>query len=224
MSTLGEKKPSVAISKAWKAFVSTLISKQTARIKLRNVHYRIFRKSHPTLRLGEEWRESCYTGIQNDCGFIFGPLVTFLRTLKPTLSTRLLLAGDTPASKAGYTEIMGLSAQSMIATGLDDGVDIRWNFEDAPPSALGMFDVIVSHSIIEHLIDPYKHVRDLVGLLNTGGHLAIHTVAPGFPYHAYPIDCMRFYPDWFVAVADRNKLTLVEQFTSEDHLLYVFRK
>jgi hypothetical protein len=200
--------------------VSRLVSKQTARIKLRQHDSALFRKQYPDMVINGPWREDTYWGVKNECGFIFGHIVHEMRALRHT-PARVLLAGDSASVKPHYAAILGISESDVTVCGLDATADIPWNFEEARPS-VGNFDLIVSHSIIEHLIDPYRHVRDLLHMLSPTGTLLLHTVLPGFPYHAYPIDCMRFYPDWFVAVASRNNARVTNAFTSEDHIVYSF--
>lgn len=83
---------------------------------------------------------------------------------------------------------------------------------------------IMSQAMLEHLIDPYKHVCDCYGLLEPGGHLVIHTVMPGFHYHRYPVDCLRFYPDWFEEVATRLDAKVVDKYLDDAHMTYMLKK
>ena len=78
--------------------------------------------------------------------------------------------------------------------------------------------------MLEHLVQPYKHVCDLVDALNPGGHLVLHTVIPGFPYHRYPIDCARFFPDWFEEVARRLSLQICDRYIGDLRIMYKLRK
>ena len=82
-------------------------------------------------------------------------------------------------------------------------MDHLWDYEQAVPTDLPRSNLIASQAMLEHLVDPYKHMRECFGLLEPGGYLIVHSVMPGFHYHRYPIDCLRFYPDWFEAVAAR---------------------
>jgi hypothetical protein len=67
-------------------------------------------------------------------------------------------------------------------------------------------------------------MEDLSGLLQPDGHLVVFTVTPGFPYHRHPIDCMRFFPDWFETVADRLKLSIHDRFFGDERVMYRFRR
>ena len=102
-------------------------------------------------------------------------------------------------------------------------MDVQWNFEEYPV-VQRQYDCIVSQSMIEHLIDPYKHIRDCTSLLKPNGHMILHTVMPGFNYHRYPVDCVRFYPDWFEEVAKRLALTVVDKYIHNSRITYLYRK
>ena len=78
--------------------------------------------------------------------------------------------------------------------------------------------------MLEHLVDPYKHVADLIALLNTGGMLILHTHIPGFKYHRYPVDCIRFYPDWFEEVATRTNCQVLDRYIGELRICYTLQK
>jgi hypothetical protein len=54
--------------------------------------------------------------------------------------------------------------------------------------------------------------------------MIIHTVTPGFAYHRHPVDCFRFYPDWFEEVADRLGAEITGRFVGELRILYQFTK
>jgi len=78
--------------------------------------------------------------------------------------------------------------------------------------------------MLEHLVDPYKHVADLIELLNPGGMLILHTHIPGVQYHRYPVDCIRFYPDWFEEVATRTNCQVLDRYIGELRICYTLQK
>ena len=86
--------------------------------------------------------------------------------------------------------------------------------------------VAESGAIIEHLVDPVKHLKDCYGLLKPGGHMVFSTVIPGFQYHRYPIDCLRFFPDWFEEIARLLQAEVVLRSASKTTALiaYTLRK
>jgi SAM-dependent methyltransferase len=160
-----------------------------------------------------------------ESGVVRGEIVRHLSRLSGQLRS-LLLPGEPGASKAHYASLAGLAPDRVVTAGLHDDADHRWDFETDPPAALRSsgFDCVVSQAILEHLIDPYKHVRDCAGLLAGGGYLLIHTVMPGFIYHRHPVDCMRFYPDWFEEVAKRLGFKVADKSMSDGHIVYLLRK
>ena len=83
---------------------------------------------------------------------------------------------------------------------------------------MGQFDLIISQAILEHLLNPYKHMYDLASLLAPKGFLIIHTVCPGHPYHRHPIDACRFYPDWFEEIAKRLNLNIIKKRIKDNKL------
>ena len=77
--------------------------------------------------------------------------------------------------------------------------DVLWNMYEEPPASLkpGSFSSIICQATLEHVHDPIGVLRRLVALLGPSGYLYIHTQTPGFQYHPFPRDYLRFYPDWF---------------------------
>jgi hypothetical protein len=161
-------------------------------------------------------------GLTKESGHIRRELVQFVEGVER--KTPLFLPGEPGVVVPTYAEWLGVDRSQMTTAGLSEDVDVVWNFEDDPPAGLGPFSLIVSQAMIEHLIDPYKHARDLYSLLGEGGNLIIHTVVPGFGYHRYPVDCVRFFPDWFEEVADRLGAEISGRFVGELHILYQFTK
>jgi SAM-dependent methyltransferase len=118
-------------------------------------------------------------------------------------SDLFFLPGERRSAREAYSRISGVPINQILTAGWHDEMDFQWNFENSPPAGIPKVDLIASQAIIEHLIDPYKHLTDCFGLLKPGGHMVFSTVIPGFQYHRYPVDCLRFFPDWFEEVAHR---------------------
>jgi SAM-dependent methyltransferase len=173
-------------------------------------------------RLNEDCRNLEISGLAKESGRIRGEIVKTIREIPATVS-RILLPGENNAVKHAYVDLFQVPESQIVTAGLADNVDHRWNFEDAPP-AFGTFDCIVSQAMLEHLLQPYKHVRDLVDALNTGGYLILHTVMPGFAYHRHPVDCVRFFPDWFEEVSQRLRLQVCDKYIGDLRIMYKFKK
>lgn len=181
-----------------------------------------FAELYGDFRFGESFRKFAIKGLAQESGKIHGAIVQFLREIPEPLA-RVFLPGENNAVKPVYARLLEVSESDIVTGGILSDMDVNWDFEHRPP-AIGPFDCIVSQSMLEHLIDPYRHVRDCVGLLRPGGWLIIHTMMPGFIYHRYPVDCLRFYPDWFEEVAQRLGLEVADKHIRNSRITYKFRK
>jgi SAM-dependent methyltransferase len=165
------------------------------------------------------------TGLAKESTHIRREIVHFVDRVAATQPvTPLFLPGEPKAVVPAYVNWLGVDPTQVVTAGLGADVDVSWNYEEDPPAGLGPFALIVSQAMIEHLIDPYKHLRDLYSLLAPGGVMIVHTVTPGFGYHRHPVDCFRFFPDWFEEVADRLGATVTGRFVGDLRILYQFTK
>ena len=158
--------------------------------------------------------------LPSESAFYHGEIVRWSREVVDD-GTRTLLVGEGKKATEIIKSQIGL--KETVTIGLLKDVDFKWDFEESPPSDIGKFDLIISQAILEHLIDPYKHVRDMSSMLAPGGYLLIHTVLPGFIYHRYPIDAVLFYPDWFEEVRKRLNLTVYKKRINMTHIFYMFK-
>lgn len=163
------------------------------------------------------------SGLASESHIIRGELVQLAGKIKGSV-TSLLLPGENNKNKAVFAALFDLDEKAISTAGLMPEMDFRWDFEENPPPSMGPVSCIMSQAMLEHLIDPYKHVCDCFGLLEPGGYLIIHTVMPGFHYHRYPVDCLRFYPDWFEEVATRLDAKVVDKYLDDAHMTYMFKK
>jgi len=88
------------------------------------------------------------------------------------------------------------------------------------------FDSALCQATLEHIPRPATAIENMLRLLNPRGILVLHTVGPGSPYHRFPVDCLRFWPDFYPEVTKylnpRCKLiTLVER---DHHQFAVWRR
>ncbi len=83
------------------------------------------------------------------------------------------------------------------------------------------WDLVVCQSLLEHVLDPVKIIDTLMSLKSQGGKLSIQTVNVFMDYHAYPIDCLRFYPDFFIEYGRHRKVT-VESWETQASVFAVF--
>jgi hypothetical protein len=158
--------------------------------------------------------------LPSESGFYWGEIIKWSKDINPKC---VLFVGE---NKSTAKILKGkINASEVLTAGLSD-VDYKWNFEEDCPVIENNFDLIVSQAIFEHLLNPYKHLRDLSSLIssNRGGHIIIHTVMPGFRYHRYPIDSFRFFPDWFEETSKRFKLKIIKKRIQNTHIFYMYQK
>ncbi|KKQ95038.1 MAG: Methyltransferase type 11 [Candidatus Woesebacteria bacterium GW2011_GWA1_39_11b] len=161
---------------------------------------------------------------RNVVGELLGELIKIVSDLH-IQPRRVLLDGDSKSIKNQIKNRFSFNSAEVLTVGIGKNFDYNWNFENDPPKNLpNDFDLIISQAMFEHLINPYKHLVDLAKSTRKGGVVLIHTVMPGFPYHRYPIDAVRFFPDWFETSADRLKLKIVRKFQRDFHLFYLLKK
>ena len=156
--------------------------------------------------------------LPNESGYYHGELVKWSAGLNPNC---LLFVGENVETVKHLKDKM--HARKVITAGLGK-VDFIWNFEQNAPDIDEEIDLIVSHAIFEHLLRPYKHFNELAKLVRAQGYIIIHTVMPGFRYHRYPIDAMRFYPDWFEESGSRLNLKVVRRRIKGHHIFYMYQK
>jgi len=59
------------------------------------------------------------------------------------------------------------------------------------------YDIIINHSVIEHVYAPYLAMLNMSNALKSGGYLITGTHPPAFRYHQFPRDYIRFVIDWW---------------------------
>jgi len=159
-------------------------------------------------------------GVPNESRGYAGEIIKWAQDITPP-PNRVLLAGESRSIVEHLRH--RFREQALYTTGLSN-VDYEWNFERDSPS-MGEFDLVISQAILEHLLDPYKHICDLASITAPGGFLIVHGAGPGFPYHRFPIDACRFYPDWFEEIAKRLNLLIVKKRIRKDsNIFYMFQK
>ncbi|MDX9988229.1 methyltransferase domain-containing protein [Thiothrix unzii] len=109
---------------------------------------------------------------------------------------------------------------------LGEEVDLKYNLCDPNLSNHEKkFGVIICQATLEHVYDPWSALKNMLELLTSNGVLIIHTHVPGYYYHPYPRDYLRYHPDWFI---DAEKfipnITLKELFVKNHHIFSVYQK
>ena len=184
--------------------------------------YPQIKKQYGDFCLDKDYSEQHIKGLSKESGTIRGVIVNIVKNGEQNLN-RVLLPGEYNTDKIHYCKLLNLDSEKIVTAGIGDDMDFEWDYEQDPPE-MGKFDLIVSQAMLEHLIDPFKHVVDLSQMLNPGGKLILHTHVPGFAYHRYPIDCVRFFPDWFETVAERLDLSVSDRYIGDLRICYTLQK
>lgn len=178
--------------------------------------------TYPGMLSDQSYAHHHIHGLTKESGTIRGVIVDAVNSIETPIRSALL-PGEYNADKSYYAALLGIEEAKIVTAGLHRDMDHEWDYNDAPPDA-GQFDVIISQAMLEHLVDPYKHISDLTEHLTPGGHLVLHTHPPGFPYHRHPVDCLRFYPDWFEEVAKRLNLSVEKRYFGNLRICYSLKK
>ncbi len=167
-------------------------------------------------------------GLPNESGFYHGQIIKWATDV---CHRRVLFAGETMETGALLAKAIG--AWSVETAGLEDA-NWTWNFNEKAPHLLQLadqFDLVISQSILEHILNPYGFMDQLAALTVPGGHLITHTHPPGFPIHRgwdgekiKYLDTLRFHPDWFEGIAEPFDLEVVESAVEGAHLFFLYRK
>jgi SAM-dependent methyltransferase len=130
-----------------------------------------------------------------------------------TLSVLDIGSASVSGEDEGYRPLFSDSAWRYVGLDLQPGrnVDVvasgpfAWR-ELADES----FDVVISGQAFEHIAWPWLTMMEIARVLRAGGLAAITAPSSGH-VHRFPLDCWRYYPDGFPALAQFAGLTLVEQ-------------
>lgn len=80
-------------------------------------------------------------------------------------------------------------------------------------------DVFISGQTFEHIEFFWLTMLEIARVLKPGGLCCIIAPSTG-PIHRYPVDCWRFYPDGFAALARYADLEIVEILHEEENISY----
>jgi len=182
-----------------------------------------FEREYGDFQYGQDFSSLHVTGLAKESRTIRGVIVAQIAEFAPDPS-RVLLAGEYNRDKSYYVDLFARPNVELTTAGIGGDMDFEWDYEFDPPGMNGEFDLAISQAMLEHLLNPYKHLSDLAGLLDKNGVLIAHTHVPGFPYHRFPVDCVRFFPDWFEESAKRLDLVVLGKHVGDLRICYAFQK
>ncbi len=116
-----------------------------------------------------------------------------------------------------YKEIF-IDSVKYVYTGLDvnPGPNVDYVPSDPydwPELQDESFDVIISGQAFEHIEYPWLIIKEMNRVLKTNGLMCIVAPSRG-PEHKYPVDCWRYYPDGFRALAKWANLEVLDAKTT----------
>ncbi|MFO1418697.1 MAG: methyltransferase domain-containing protein [Methylotetracoccus sp.] len=91
-------------------------------------------------------------------------------------------------------DYLGLDLQA--GSGVDQVLDEAYAY----PVATGSADLVISGQMLEHCEYPWLAFQEMARILSPDGYLILIAPSAG-PIHRYPVDCYRFYPDAYRALA-----------------------
>jgi hypothetical protein len=173
--------------------------------------------------------------VDNSSGGLLKPLIEpFFPSSLPAV--RVLLVSEPPVvakQVLEYLESMtqpdgtqSLARQKIQVQTLEERIGLVWspqvpqydlcskNFvRDLIQLKLGreslVSELVVCQSLLEHVLDPVQVMDNLIELLSEEGVLALQTCNPIMRIHRFPIDTLRFHPDFFFEYAKKKGLNVV---------------
>lgn len=107
------------------------------------------------------------------------------------------------------------------------GIDVVLGDPYRIPLADCAVDIVISGQALEHIEFFWRTFAEMVRILRTNGFIFLIAPSAG-PIHRYPVDCYRFLPDAYDALARHAGCTLVESWLDERgpwrDLVGVFRR
>ncbi len=95
------------------------------------------------------------------------------------------------------------------------GVDVVLTDPYKSPFENNSIDIVVTGQMLEHCEFFWLTVSEIARILKPGGYLL--AVAPSSGHvHRFPVDCWRFYPDAYAAMAKWSGLSVVDSWTDTD--------
>jgi predicted O-methyltransferase YrrM len=94
------------------------------------------------------------------------------------------------------------------------GVDVVLTNVYHLPFEDGSVDIVLSGQMLEHCGQFWRVFNEIFRVLKPDG-LAFMIAPSSGPVHMYPVDCYRFYPDSYPALAEWSGLRLVQSWTDE---------
>jgi SAM-dependent methyltransferase len=111
----------------------------------------------------------------------------------------------------GYRSIFCRTDFSYVTADLapGEGVDVVLSDPYKLPVESASFDIVISGQMLEHCEMFWLAFAEMVRVVKDDGFILLIAPSSG-PIHQYPVDCYRFYPDAFKALAKYSNIALVD--------------
>ena len=97
-------------------------------------------------------------------------------------------------------------------------LNIKQNFKSK-------YDMVLSQALLEHIVNPFMAIENFCDLLVKNGILILHTHNVKMEYHPYPIDCLRFYKDFFKNITKYLPYIYIYEYLEVNcHIFVVYKK
>jgi SAM-dependent methyltransferase len=123
-------------------------------------------------------------------------------------NTRVLEVGPgVPPSR--IQRIVGDTSIRWETAGIDRTCPVTYvGTEYSFPVESDVADVVIATNVMEHVRKPWVWIKELARICKPGGYVI--TINPvSWPYHEYPIDCWRAYPEGMMALYEDAGLSVI---------------
>lgn len=86
------------------------------------------------------------------------------------------------------------------------------------------YDFVFSQALLEHVCRPCIALENMADATKPNGHIILHTQNPQMGYHAFPVDCLRFWKDWFIEIQKYLPIKLEEWNEFGPHLFCMYER
>lgn len=150
-----------------------------------------------------------------------GVLLEYIHKYYKKNSSMLMLAENKDVNYIFEREFSGIKIKNNCYSGAkgEEFIDLNRKQDWTPK-----YDFVFSQALLEHVSRPCVVLENMVDSCLRGGMIIIHTQNIQMGYHAVPIDCLRFFQDWFVDMQKYLPIKMVEWNEFGPHLFCVYKK
>jgi SAM-dependent methyltransferase len=124
-------------------------------------------------------------------------------------NARVLEVGPNCAPPSALERIIGDPSIRWETAGIDNTYPVTYvGTEYSYPVESDVADIVVATNVMEHVRKPWVWIKELARICKPGGYVI--TINPvSWPYHEYPVDCWRAYPEGMKALYEDAGLAVI---------------